>query len=106
MQSSFVIYNHTSNSWFLEWGNWHSEYDLRIIPSPTNYHLHDVVNSDGDKVSMLTPMDVRNVMTQGPEPLYPYNIKKFDTISDAEMYINSHFSSTGNEFYTIRKIYY
>ena len=108
MTGYYVIYNHATNSWYMNGGFWQMDRDYHTTNIPTQFKLEDWWSNDGDKKYLLLQTDYKNVVCENSIKVNPIGIRKFETLKQAEDFLLSGqiISSYGIDFYTIRKIYF
>ena len=111
MTGYYVIYNHATNSWWMNGGFWQMDRDFQNVNMPTKIELNDywVKNLEDEyvKETKLTGTAYHNVVIDKETKINPWNIRKFNSIKEAEDFmLTSIFPTGGVDFYTIRKIYF
>ena len=108
MQGYYVIYNHFTNAWWSYGSYWQVDRDIQKVSMPTKSDLTKYRLPDGSTDIMLSKYDNKDMLYDGGGKVNPNTIWKFDTIKDAEYYLMSGniVTNYGQDFLTIRKIYY
>ena len=106
MRGFYVIYSHGRNAWYTNGGNWWRETDYITKQIPTAFAI-TLGNQVGG--ASASAMQYENVVVENSKlPVEPFEIKKFNTLNEAETYLlsGSVVLQNGKDFVTIRKIYY
>ena len=108
MTGYYVIYNHYTNAWWSYGSYWQMDRDIGILSMPTKFDLTNYKLPDGSSKTMLAKYDNKDVLYDGGGKVNPNTIWKFNTIKEAEDYLMSGniVTNYGQDFLTIRKIYY
>ena len=105
MRGYYVIYSHARNAWWAYGDYWMTEKEYVTKSIPMGYTI-SVGNSVGGASASAT--NYENIVTEpNPKEFQPHNIKKFDTLKEAETYLlsGSVYVNSATDFVTIRKIY-
>jgi hypothetical protein len=90
-------------------GSWQDDRWFVVNQIPTHFDINSCVNSDGSIKHQLISTQFKDVITiAGATIANKSDIKAFTTLNDAENHLlTAGFPvTTGNEFYSIRKIYF
>jgi hypothetical protein len=107
MKGWYCIYECSNNQWLMQGSWWQLDREYKTISMPTQFDITKYQLPDGTKDYMLGKYDNKNFLTLGEGKINPWSILKFETIKEAEQFLqNGGFSLTDGRFYTIRKIYF
>ena len=108
MAGYYVIYNHYTNAWWSYGSYWQVDRDIQKISMPTTIDLTNYRLPDGSSKTMLAKYDNKDILIDGGGKVNPNTIWKFNSLKEAEDYLMSGAIVTnyGQDFLTIRKIYY
>jgi hypothetical protein len=110
MKGYYCIYECSKNQWLLDdVGHWVSDRDYytqmvgkkHAIQISQNYNY----NPNGTQIEIIDTESIA-VLTDNGVKVNAENLKKFETMMEAETYLLNAFSSDAGNFYSIRKIYF
>jgi hypothetical protein len=105
MKGFYVIYSHSQDAWWAEGRYWHKQKEYVTKSIPMGYTI-SVGTSVGGATANAT--NYENIVTDISNVTFnPYNIKRFDTLNEAETYLlnGNFYMNSSTDFVTIRKIY-
>jgi hypothetical protein len=105
MKGYYAIYSHSQYAWWAEGHYWHKQKEYVTKSIPMGYTI-SVGTSVGGATANAT--NYENVVTDISNATFnPYNIKRFDTLNEAETYLlnGNFYMNSSTDFVTIRKIY-
>ncbi len=108
MKGWYCIYECSKNQWLMEGSVWGLDRDYYTQMVGTK-HAIQTSQSYGynPNLPQIEVIDIQSVpvLTDGGMKIDPNQIMKFETMGEAESYLNT-FSSASGHFYSIRKIYF
>ena len=106
MEGRYCIYECSKNEWLMFDGSFMADRYFVKTTHPTRFDVTTQVNSDGSLKQNILGTQYNEVITMvGDAPLDKHKIKTFLTMNDAENHLLTT-AAIGNEFYSIRKIYF
>ena len=105
MKGYYTIYSHSQDAWWAEGRYWHKQKEYVTKSIPMGYTI-SVGTSVGGATANAT--NYENIVTDISNVTFnPYNIKRFDTLNEAETYLlnGNFYMNSSTDFVTIRKIY-
>ena len=109
MKGYFAIYECSQNQWLMDGIGWRYDRDYYTQSIGTKHAIQTSqsynYNPNLPQIEIIDTQSIP-VLTDGGNKIDPNQIKKFETMMEAEEYLISTFSSHSAQFYSIRKIYF
>lgn len=108
MNGWYCIFECSTNEWLMADNTFMADRFFLKTPLPTRFDVVTHVNPDGSLKQDIVSTQYNEVITMvGDAGLDKRKIKRFLTMNDAENHLlTAGLLTTGNEFYSIRKIYF
>jgi hypothetical protein len=108
MKGLYCIYECSKNRWLMTDGTWVEDRWFITNIVPTDFDISSCVNSDGSiKHNLISRQSKPVISAMIDTSAGRDNINVFTTMNAAENYLlTAGLSTSGNEFYSIRKIYF
>jgi hypothetical protein len=108
MEGRYCIYECSKNRWLMTDGTWVEDRWFIVNQIPTHFDITSYVNSDGSIRQQLVGTQFKDAISAMIDTSAGRdNINVFTTMNAAENYLlTAGLSTSANQFYSIRKIYF